>query len=374
MKILFVEDDPHTCELISAVLNANRYAVDAVVNGEDGLEMALQWNYDLIILDLMLPKLHGLEVCRQLRAKNCQAPILMLTTQGATQDVIAGLDAGADDYVTKSCDPDQLLARVRALLRRSSDIVASPLLTWGHLCLDPASAQVTYNQLFVPCRPKEYTLLELFLRSPQRLLSRSSIIDHLWTFDDAPVEGSVTTLVKDLRRRLKAAGMEQDPIETVYGLGYRLKPAPASNSVRFQENPDGQVEGRSQALATSKTQRLQVVLQNVRATFRASWAERLAHLKQAEHSFQRGDFDPAALKNALAQVHKLAGGLGTFGYGNASEVAAALEQLLIEQIDQQNQWVEQFSVLLKQLNQELESSPEPENPCLSLVESGQKAN
>jgi HPt (histidine-containing phosphotransfer) domain-containing protein len=97
-------------------------------------------------------------------------------------------------------------------------------------------------------------------------------------------------------------------------------------------------------------------------------------LKQAEHSFQRGDFDPAALKNALAQVHKLAGGLGTFGYGNASEVAAALEQLLIEQIDQQNQWVEQFSVLLKQLNQELESSPEPENPCLSLVESGQKAN
>uniref|UniRef100_A0A8T6QTW9 Response regulator transcription factor n=1 Tax=Lyngbya confervoides BDU141951 TaxID=1574623 RepID=A0A8T6QTW9_9CYAN len=226
MKILFVEDNPHTGDLISGILEANRYAVDVVADGETGLEMATQWPYDLILLDLMLPKLNGIEVCRQLRFRGCQTPILMLTAREASQDVIAGLDAGADDYVVKSCEPDQLLARVRALLRRGGEASPSPLLTWGDLCLDPASAQVTFRQAAVPCRPREYTLLELFLRNPQRLLSRSNIIDHLWSFDDAPVEGSVTTLIKDLRRRLKVAGMTEDPIETVYGLGYRLKPCP----------------------------------------------------------------------------------------------------------------------------------------------------
>lgn len=352
MKILFVEDDSHTCELISAILNANHYAVDAVADGEGGLEMAIQWDYDLIILDLMLPKLDGMEVCRRLRARGCRTPILMLTSKGANQDVIAGLDAGADDYVTKSCDPDGLMARVRALMRRSSEVPSSPLLTWGNLCLDPSSAQVTYNQSVVPCRPKEYTLLELFLRHPQRLLSRSSIIDHLWSFDDAPVEGSVTTLIKDLRRRLKLAGMEQNPIETVYGLGYRLRPAPASNC----HHQAGAVTAED-----PKMKRLQAVLQNASIRFQSSWAQRMTDLEKAEQSFQQGEIDQQALKNALAQVHKLAGGLGTFGYGEASEVAESLEQLLMDEIAQQEQWVEQFSQLLKQLNQELASLPELEN-------------
>jgi DNA-binding response OmpR family regulator len=230
VKILLVEDDQHTCELMAATLEAHRYAVDVVTDGESGLEMALQWPYDLILLDVMLPRLNGIEVCRRLRAEACQTPILILTTRGASEDVIAGLDAGADDYVVKSCEPDQLMARVRALLRRGGDTAANPILTWGDLCLDPSSAQVTFEDTAVSCRPKEYTLLELFLRNPQRLLSRSSIIDHLWAYDDAPVEGSVTTLVKDLRRRLKAAGVEPDPIETVYGLGYRLKPEPQAES------------------------------------------------------------------------------------------------------------------------------------------------
>lgn len=372
MKILFVEDDPNTREVIATILNAHRYAVDVVADGEAGLEMALQWNYDLIILDLNLPKLHGIEVCRKLRARSGQPPILVLTTRAANEDIVAGLDAGADDYVTKSCNPDQLLARVRALLRRRHDTITSPVLTWGHLCLDPSSAQVTYNQAVVPCRPKEYTLLELFLRSPQRLLSRSSIIDHLWTFDDAPVEGSVTTLVKDLRRRLKAAGMEQDPIETVYGLGYRLKPTPVNSSAPPKEHPGYLEEAVSRSREDSKTQRLQMVLQNVRANFRASWAQRLTDLEQAEQAFQTGDFDPDLLQQALTHVHKLAGGLGTFGYGEASKIAEMLEQLLSAQISQQQEWIEQFSGLLLQLNHELANPPEPITPGLPLVEAGQK--
>ena len=139
MKILFVEDDEHTCELVSSTLEAHRYAVDVVTDGEAGLEMALQWPYDLILLDVMLPKLNGIEVCRRLRSESCQTPILILTTQGASEDVIAGLDAGADDYVVKSCEPDQLLARVRALLRRGGESTSNPILTWGDLCLNPSS-------------------------------------------------------------------------------------------------------------------------------------------------------------------------------------------------------------------------------------------
>ena len=361
MKILFVEDDQHTCELISATLNANRYAVDVVADGESGLDMAIQWSYDLILLDVMLPRLSGIEVCRQLRARACPTPILMLTARGANEDIIAGLDAGADDYVVKSCDSDQLMARVRALLRRNSEVASNPLLTWGDLCLDPSSAQVTFQQAIVPCRPKEYTLLELFLRNPQRLLSRSGIIDHLWSFDDAPVEGSVTTLVKDLRQRLKAAGMHQDPIETVYGLGYRLRPDPHMESL----SPQAQSLTRPAAVATAPAQptedprekRFKAVMQQVDAKFRASWSQRLAVLEAAEQSLQAGVCDREQQQTALASIHKLTGGLGTLGYDKAATIAESIEESLMQHLEQETQWANQFSKMLAALKRELTQSP-----------------
>jgi len=357
VKILFVEDDQHTCELMAATLETHRYAVDVVTDGESGLEMALQWPYDLILLDVMLPRLNGIEVCRRLRAEACQTPILILTTRGASEDVIAGLDAGADDYVVKSCEPDQLMARVRALLRRGGDSAASPILTWGELCLDPSSAQVTFQDTVVPCRPKEYTLLELFLRNHQRLLSRSSIIDHLWAYDDAPVEGSVTTLVKDLRRRLKAAGVEPDPIETVYGLGYRLRPEPEAES---SPPPIKQTGGEgapdlspSSTAKAAAEQRVKEVLQQVDAKFRASWAERLAVLEAAAASLQSGDGTREQQEAALAAVHKLVGGLGTFGYDDAAAIAEVLEAALRQHLEQEAQWANQFADRLGQLQQAL---------------------
>jgi DNA-binding response OmpR family regulator/HPt (histidine-containing phosphotransfer) domain-containing protein len=357
VKILFVEDDQHTCEVVSATLEAHRYAVDVVTDGEAGLEMALQWPYDLILLDVMLPKLNGIEVCRRLRSEACQSPILILTTRGASEDVIAGLDAGADDYVVKSCEPDQLMARVRALLRRGGESAASPLLTWGDLCLDPSSAQVTFKNAIVPCRPKEYTLLELFLRSPQRLLSRSSIIDHLWTYDDAPVENSVTTLVKDLRRRLKAAGVEPDPIETVYGLGYRLSSEPEAKShVLLPELPEFQATKDCSPGPISKyaaEQRVRQVMQQVDAKFRASWSERLEVLNATAQSLQVGDCHREQQEEALADIHKLVGGLGTFGYDSAAALAETLEAALRQHLEQEAQWANRFSALLEQLRQEL---------------------
>jgi DNA-binding response OmpR family regulator/HPt (histidine-containing phosphotransfer) domain-containing protein len=353
MKVLIIEDDQYTRELLSVTLSTHRYAVDAIADGSIGLELAIQWSYDLILLDILLPTLNGIEVCRRLRAQGCQTPILMLTTQNSNEDVIAGLDAGADDYVAKSCDSSQLLARVRALLRRSGNPSLSPVLTWELLCLDPASAQVTYNQQPIALRPKEYSLLELFLRHPQRILSRSAIIDHLWSMEETPVEGSVTNLIKDLRQRLKSAGMNADLIETVYALGYRLKTAP--RDVKTPEckdtvdwDQDWQVRERRGIAA----------IQQIAERFQISLDQRIAVLETAARSLEAGDFTVQQQQAARTEAHKLAGGLGTFGYVKASETAQALERvlasnMLASNVSQKTRLVNQLTQLLEELKQEL---------------------
>ncbi|PZV00141.1 MAG: two-component system response regulator [Leptolyngbya sp.] len=314
MKILLLEDDPSTSEFLSDILTSHRYAVDAIADGATGLDLASRWPYDLLIVDWLLPSLDGLEVCRRLRAQGSRTPILMLTVKATSADIVAGLDAGADDYLSKGCDAAQLLARVRALLRRSS--TAPPVLSWGELRLDPALTQVTYRQQPIACRPKEYELLELFLRQPQRMLTRSAIIDHLWPMADTPVEGSVTNLIKDLRQRLKAAGLVNSPIETVYGLGYRLKAAPA----------DPPLSG--QPAAGSPAPRLARVMQQATQRFQASLEQRLGVLDRAMQSLESGTFSPEQQQLATTEAHRLAGGLGLFGYAQAAEVAEAIELLL----------------------------------------------
>ncbi|MBW4468092.1 MAG: response regulator [Pegethrix bostrychoides GSE-TBD4-15B] len=342
MKILLIEDDLPTRELLSTMLSQHRYAVDPVEDGAVGLELATRWPYDLIMLDLLLPTLSGLQLCRQLRVTGCQTPILMLTTQDANQDVIAGLDAGADDYLVKSCASDQLLARVRALLRRGL-ASSSPLLCWGLLCLDPAQVRVTYDQREIVLRPKEYSLLELFLRHPQRLLNRSAIIDHLWSMEEPPVEASVTNLVKDLRQRLKAAGVS-DLIETVYGLGYRLKAVPAGSAAA------------SSAWATQAAPERNIALQQVTERFQISLEQRIAQLESAVQSLQAGELSAQQGEAARTEAHKLAGSLGTFGYLQASKAAQAIEQLLDSKVSQELQLAAQMTQLLAALKQDLASS------------------
>lgn len=358
MKILFIEDDEHTGELLSATLSAHRYAIDVVTDGAAGVDMAARWSYDLILLDVLLPSLNGIDVCRYLRAQNVQTPILILTTKDSDEDVVAGLDAGADDYVTKSCTPSQLLARVRALLRRGSNASSSPLLSWEKLCLDPALARVTYDGAVVPLRPREYSLLELFLRNPQRLLSRRSIIDHLWSIEETPVEGSVTNLIKDLRQRLKLAGMTIDLIETVYGLGYRLRTVPAGTTSGIQRIALSNHEvSPGEANEAPCEQRALVRIQQITDRFQGSLAQRLAVLQTTERSFQAGSCSVYQQKIAQAEAHKLAGGLGTFGYTKASEIAHAIESLLETQVSQELRFAHQFSQLLLELQQELATSP-----------------
>ncbi|WP_088889126.1 response regulator transcription factor [Leptolyngbya ohadii] len=223
MKILLVEDDPATTNALIEALTLHHYCVDSVGDGATALDLAEAFRYDLILLDIIIPQIDGLHVCQHLRSQGCQVPILLLTAKDSQSDRILGLDAGADDYLVKPFDFGELLARMRALLRRGSATLP-PTLTWEKLQFNPGTCEFVYNGTLLHLTPKEYGLLELFRLNPSRIFSRSAIIDHLWPSDTCPGEEAVNTHMKTLRQKLKAAGAGADFIETVYGMGYRLKP------------------------------------------------------------------------------------------------------------------------------------------------------
>ncbi|MDY6938022.1 MAG: response regulator transcription factor [Cyanobacteriota bacterium] len=222
MRILLVEDDMQLAEALAEALDEQRYIVDVVADGEAGWMQTQILDYDLILLDVMLPKMNGIELCHRLRYNGCQTPILMVTARDTSTDKVKGLDAGADDYLVKPFDFPEFLARVRALLRRGQ-IYSPPILEWGQLRLDPVTYEVTYQDSTLHLTPKEYALLELFLRNGKRVLTRSEIIEKLWSLEDPPEEETVKAHVKGLRHKLKAAGATTNFIETVRGVGYHLK-------------------------------------------------------------------------------------------------------------------------------------------------------
>ncbi len=353
MKILLVEDDPSIAQFLSNALTAYRYTVDIATDGQLGLELATQGEYAIILLDLMVPKLDGLSLCRQLRHQGCQTPILILTAKDSDEDIVTGLDAGADDYVTKPCEPSQLVARIRALLRRQGNAVSSPHLKWGALCLDPNLIQVTYQQQLITLSPKEYSLLELFLRHPQRIFSRSAIIDHLWSIDESPSDAAVTNLIKDLRRRLKSAGVTEDPIETVYRLGYRLRVPPQEDGKQKEEKTDWVAQKE-----TDFHHQGLVLIEQAKKDFQASLDKRIAVLDRVGKLLQSGSsLSPSQKEQVIEEAHRLAGGLGTFGYTKGSEIARAIEHLFVEEVGPKQQLGVQFSLLLEELKQEIALSP-----------------
>ncbi|MEL6553352.1 MAG: response regulator transcription factor [Cyanobacteria bacterium J06621_11] len=221
MRILLVEDDTRLAETLAEALSDQRYVVDIAADGEAGWDQMQMLEYDLIVLDVMLPELDGISLCKRLRSHNHDLPILMLTACDTVHNEVSGLDAGADDYVVKPVDLQKLFARVRALLRRGSGS-SSPILEWGDLQLDPSTYEVSYALNPVRLTPKEYSLLELLLRNGRRVLSRSVMIEHVWSLDSPPEEHTVKVHIRGLRQKLKAAGASADLIETVHSMGYRL--------------------------------------------------------------------------------------------------------------------------------------------------------
>jgi DNA-binding response OmpR family regulator len=223
MKILLVEDDELLAGVVAEFLTDHLHIVDVVLDGESAWNQIRILEYDLILLDVMLPELDGIHLCKRMRSHGYSVPVLMVTARDTSTDKVMGLDAGADDYMVKPLDFPELLARIRALLRRGSS-VSSSILEWGDLQLDPATYEVSYKGKTLRLTPKEYKLLELLLRSGRRVLSRGTLIERIWSVENPPEEGTVKTHIKSLRKKLKLVGAPRDLIETVHGVGYRLKP------------------------------------------------------------------------------------------------------------------------------------------------------
>lgn len=221
MRILAVDDDRRLCAVIKRGLLEEAYAVDLAYDGEEGAYLAEVNPYDLIILDIMLPNKDGIAVCRELRAKKVNTPILMLTAKDTVEDRVKGLDTGADDYLVKPFAFSELLARVRALLRREG-MLKSPELRVGDLTLNTLTRQVWRGQRPIELTTKEYVILEYFMRHPNVVVTRTMIEEHAWDYDFDSLSNLVDVYIRRLRRKIdneKADGL----IQTVRGAGYRLK-------------------------------------------------------------------------------------------------------------------------------------------------------
>jgi DNA-binding response OmpR family regulator len=365
MKILLVDDDECLSNLLTHSLAAYHYVVDIVRDGEMGWTYGTTFDYDLIVLDIMLPKLDGITLCQRFRSEGYTMPIMLLTAQDSSTAKVSGLDAGADDYVVKPFDVAELCARIRALLRRSS-ISPLPLLTWGSLLLNPSSCEVTYNEQPLILTTKEYDLLELFMRESHHVFSTDEILGRLWSSEEFPSEATVRSHIRRLRQRLVTAGAPSDFISTVHGRGYYLKAEDetrASNDRRPIQ--DQYVSFLNETWLTQKPKILE-------------------QLTVFEDAISSSDPQGVAAKYSPEQAHhtahKLAGTLGTFGLTKAMTLARQLEQSFSEsQPSALN-----LRALSKSLKEEIESieaiddlpllttpEPSPQMPKVMIVDDDQ---
>lgn len=221
-KVLLIEDEPQISGFISRGLSREGYTVLTAIDGETGLEMAFSELPDLIVLDIMLPGIDGLSVCRQIRDAELQTPILMLTAKDAVPDRVAGLEAGADDYLIKPFAFEELLARVRALGRRRAPIESDAPIHFADLTLDPTTRMAQRNDRNIELTAKEYDLLELFMRHPNQVLTRDQIYDRIWGYDFGGESNIIEVYIRYLRSKLEA-GNEPRLLHTVRGVGYALR-------------------------------------------------------------------------------------------------------------------------------------------------------
>lgn len=223
MRVLVVEDEPKISAFILKGLEEEQYVVDAAFDGETGLDMALSVEYDIIVLDILLPRRDGVSVCRELREVGLRTPVLMLTAKDTVDDRVAGLDSGADDYLVKPFAFKELVARLRALARRPP-AVQGTILQVGDLVLDPVNYQVTRGGELIELAPKEYNVLEYLMRHPNQVLTRMMIGEHIWNYDFYSESNVLDVYIRNLRRKLDD-NFPVKLIHTVRGVGYKLSEA-----------------------------------------------------------------------------------------------------------------------------------------------------
>lgn len=221
MRILVVEDERHLAEALSQILKKNHYTADISFDGESGLDNALSGIYDVIVLDIMLPKMDGISVLKELRREKIETPVLLLTAKGDVLDKVKGLDSGADDYLAKPFHTDELLARIRALSRRRGEVLTDNVLSCGDLSLNTATMVVSANHKQINLTLKEFELLEFLMLHQDMIVSKEQIIEKLWGFDSEAEDNHVEVYISFLRKKLRhlSSGMA---INTVRGAGYTL--------------------------------------------------------------------------------------------------------------------------------------------------------
>lgn len=219
-KILIVEDEPDLSEPVRAYLTHEHHLVEVVEDGNEAMERLRFYKYDLIIMDWMLPGMHGVDVCKHFRDSGGTTPILMLTSRRQTNDKITGLDAGADDYLTKPFDVHEISARVRALLRRPQ-AVQSNVLSVRNLVLETSTFRVTRDGQDIQLLPKEFALLEFFMRHPNQVFSAEALLDRVWSSESEASPETIRTYIKRLRQKIDTKEVASI-ISTVHGVGYKL--------------------------------------------------------------------------------------------------------------------------------------------------------
>lgn len=308
MRILLVEDDNYTLAILHEILTGQNFLVDEATDGEMAWALLQQFVYDLMLLDVMLPKLDGMSLCRRVRQMGNPVLVMLLTTCTNINDKLLGLESGADDYLTKPFHTEELTARIRTLTRRNATAV-NLVLTYERLSLNPISRQVTYDGHPLPVGRKEYLLLELLLRHPHQVFSRDEIIDRLWSLDqEIPTDATVKSHIRSIRRKLELVGAS-DLIETLYGQGYRLNPALEQQSAM-------------EPLSDPKLEAVNHLTAQVWQRAYVKSLDKIHELEQAIDQCQAGNLSESTRQQAIFTAHKLAGSLYVFGF----EVAAQLLQ------------------------------------------------
>lgn len=346
MRLLLIDDDEPFMETLARQLTRYRFAVDTALDGESAQAYVSLFHYDVLLLDVSLPDISGITLCQQLRTQGHTMPILFLTGRDRSIDKVEGLNAGADDYVVKPVDLNELVARIYALLRRDYQNLPA-ILRWGSLTLDPSTFEATYDQQFLTLTPKELGILELFLRAPSHIRSPGAIIESLWANEDPPNEDVVRTHMKGLRQKLKAAGAPKDLIETVYGLGYRL-------NKQWEPSPQKQDHSQPLALAHMGSSEIHALTQ-IWETYKPLMASRVEALEMIIQAARQGTLTAEIKKHAAADAHKLVGSLGSFGFEIGSKLARQVEETLNlttplnpEQVAQLATWVQALRLTLDQ--------------------------
>jgi len=346
MKILLVEDDDAFVQVLTRTLKPHHYIIDTVKDGEMGWTYGSTFEYDLMVVDLVLPKLDGISLCKRFRAEGYTTPILLLTAQNSSTARVQGLDAGADDYVVKPFDPAELVARIRALVRRGSTN-PFPLLTWGDLMLNPSTCEVSYREQHLALTTKEYELLELLMRDSQHVFSTDELLDHLWSSEKFPSEATVRSHIRRVRQKLVAIGAPHDFIATLHGRGYYLKATP-SDHVKTQTarspqpvsawaaKPEFTIDRwdadsiliSNHLQSPDPQQQYLAFLNDIWTTTKPDSLNQVSSLLQAIQDLQADHLTPQHQSQAQQLAHKLAGTLSIFGLHKAVHLSRQLEHWL----------------------------------------------